>query len=131
MKSLNEYAADTAKNGKRHRVEIPVVIESPDGEIEKTVIAYFCLDSNDFIRDEDGMMKTEAKTQEQFAYFTSLNLFALLILMIKKKEKKFISFGEYRENRTKYNKQLMAGEIELYLLSSEFPPIKISIADVS
>lgn len=51
--------------------------------------------------------------------------------MIKKKEKLFISFGEYREHRTKYNKQLMAGEIELYLLSSEFPPIKISIAEVN
>ena len=51
--------------------------------------------------------------------------------MIKKKEKKFITFGEYRDNRSKYNKLLISGDIEVYLISQDFPPFKLSLAEVS
>ena len=52
-------------------------------------------------------------------------------MMIKKKEKVFISFNELGENKKTYLDKLVAGEIEIYILTKDYPPLKISLAELS
>jgi len=51
--------------------------------------------------------------------------------MINKKEKLFLTFNQFKEKRTQYTKKLIAGEIEIYIISQEFPPLKITQAELN
>ena len=51
--------------------------------------------------------------------------------MIKKKERVYLSFTQYVKDRAKYNAKLANNEIEIFILSDEYPPLKLSLAEVS
>lgn len=49
----------------------------------------------------------------------------------KEKEKVVISFTKLDANREHYLKKLVDGEIEIYIFTKDFPPLKISLAELS
>jgi hypothetical protein len=51
--------------------------------------------------------------------------------MINKKEKLFLTFNQFREKKRHYIEQMIAGSIEIYIISQEHPPLKISLAELS